>query len=114
VTQLTVRVRVPEGSPDEIRSLRAWLREEPAVRAYGQPTIEGQDAPGQMGTALDVLALVLGSGLSAAQLALSIIMWRSSRDRPVRVVIERDDRQVAVDTSSPEQAAAIASQLEAG
>jgi hypothetical protein len=114
VTQLTVRVRVPEGSPDEIRSLRTWLRDEPAVRAYGQPTVDGPEAPGGMGTALEVLALVLGSGLSAAQLALSIIMWRASRDRPVRVVIERDDRQVTVDTSSPELAAAIASELEAG
>jgi Effector Associated Constant Component 1 len=113
VTQVTVRVRIPEGTPDDIRSLHTWLRDEPAIRAHGQPALTGLSERGEMSTGLEVLSLVLGTGLSAAQLALSIIMWRATRNHPVRVVIERDERQVAVDTSSPEQAEAIAAGLEA-
>jgi hypothetical protein len=107
-----VRVRVVDGSLDDIRSLHTWLRDEPAVRTFGNPTTSSTQPPGEMGTGLEVLALVLGTGLSAAQLALSIIMWRATRDKPVRVVIERDDRLVPVDTTSPEQAEEIAARLE--
>jgi hypothetical protein len=113
VTNVRVRVRVADGSADESRALSTWLRDEPQVRAYGQPQAAADDTPGEMGTGLEVLTLVLGTGLSAAQLALSIIMWRATRNEPIRVVIERDDRQVTVDTSDPDDAAAIATRLEA-
>jgi hypothetical protein len=65
-----------------------------------------------MGTGVEVLALVLGSGLSTAQLVLSIIMWRASHGRPVRVIIEGDGRAVPVDTDDPGEAEAIAAKLE--
>jgi hypothetical protein len=94
--------------------LHTWLRDEPAIRAAGRPEVNWPAAPGEMGTGLEVLTLVLGSGLSAAQLALSVIMWRSTRDKPIRVVIERDGRQVTVDTNSAERAEAVAAELEAG
>jgi Effector Associated Constant Component 1 len=111
---MRVCVRVENGSVEESRSLRAWLREEPAVRRYGQPTLLTDDtAADEMGTALDVLTLVLGSGLSAAQLVVSIMRWRSMQDREVRVVIERDDRPVPVDTADAAQADTIAAKLEA-
>jgi hypothetical protein len=113
VTNVLVRVRVADGSLDESRSLSTWLRDEPQVRAHGRPVVTPAGEPDEMGTGMEVLTLLLGTGLSAAQLALSIIMWRASRNEPVRVVIERDDRQVAVDTSDPDDAAAIATRLEA-
>jgi hypothetical protein len=110
-----VRVRVADGSVDESRSLRAWLREEPAVRRHGRPEVPAEDAPsGQMGDGLDVLTLVLGPGLTAAQLVFSIIMWRASHGRPIRVIIERDGREIPVDTDDREQADAIAAKIEAG
>jgi hypothetical protein len=112
-----VRVRVADGSADESRSLATWLRDEPQVRAFGQPETAGNGGTdggtGEMGTGMEVLTLLLGTGLSAAQLVLSIIMWRATRDEPVRVVIVRDDREVAVETSDPDEAAAIATRLEA-
>ncbi|MGC9665685.1 effector-associated constant component EACC1 [Planosporangium sp. 12N6] len=111
---MQVRVRVAGGSVDEYRSLLSWLRDEPEVRRHGQLTaVAGDTGAGQMGTALDVLTLVVGSGLSAAQLAFSIIMWRASRDQPVRVILEHDGRAVPVDTTDPGAAEAIAAKLEA-
>lgn len=112
---MQVRVRVDGGSADESRSLRAWLRDEPGVRRYGQPAMPaGDDVPGQMGSGLEVLALVLGSGLSAAQLVLSVIMWRASHGRPIRVIIESDHHRVAIDTDDPDDAESIAAEVEAG
>jgi hypothetical protein len=113
VTGVQVRVWVADGSVDEFRSLFTWLQDEPRVRRHGEPTVpDGNSRPGQMGAGLDVLGLVLGSGLSTAQLVLSIIMWRASRGRPVRVIIEREGREVPVDTDDPGEAEAIAAKVE--
>jgi Effector Associated Constant Component 1 len=110
-----VRVRVADGSIDESRSLRTWLRDEPEVRRHGDPRVPA-DVPAtgdgtRMGAGIDVLTLVLGPGLSAAQLVVSIIMWRASHGKPVRVIIERDGREVPVDTDDPAQAEAIATKI---
>ncbi|MCW2639908.1 MAG: hypothetical protein JWP76_2214 [Dactylosporangium sp.] len=110
---MRVGVRVADGSIDESRSLFSWLRDEPQVRRHGEPTVpDGDAAPEEMGSGVEVLALVLGSGLSTAQLVLSIIMWRASRGQPVRVIIERDGREVPVDTDDPGEAEAITAKLE--
>lgn len=107
-----VRVRVADGSVDESRSLRNWLRDEPEVRRYGQPEMPPDEAPGgQMNTGLDVLTIVLGTGLSATQLVASIIMWRASHGRPIRVIIERDEREIPVDTDDPAEAGTIAEKI---
>jgi hypothetical protein len=115
VTDVQVRVRVADGSVDESRSLFTWLRDEPRVRRHAEPTVlDGELGSGRMGTVLEVLGLVLGSGLSTAQLVLSIIMWRASRGQPIRVIIENDGREVAVDTDDPGEAEAIAEKIESG
>ncbi|GAA1787955.1 hypothetical protein HC028_12805 [Planosporangium flavigriseum] len=117
---MQLRVRVADGSIDEARSLFTWLQDEPRVRTHGEPTMsdgDGSADPGHadhMGPGLDVLGLVIGSGLTTAQLVLSIIMWRASHGRPVRVIIERDGREVPVDTDDAAEAEAIAAKVETG
>lgn len=109
---MQVRVRVADGSVDESRSLRNWLRDQPEVRRYGQPEVPPDRTPGgQMSTGLDVLTIVLGAGLSATQLVASIIMWRASHGRPIRVIIERDDREIPVDSDDPAEAGTIAEKI---
>lgn len=110
---------VADGSVDESRSLFNWLRDEPQVRRHGESAVrdsetlrDGEGGTGHMGTTLDVLGLVLGSGLSTAQLVLSIIRWRASSGRPVRVIVEHDGREVAVDTDDPGEAEGIAGKIE--
>jgi hypothetical protein len=109
-----VRVWVADGSIDDSRSLRAWLRDEPAVRRYGEMATTADGDSDEMSPGLEIATLVVGSGLSAGQLIASIILWRASHGRPIRVVIERDDRQVPVDTDDPDAAGEIAAELEAG
>jgi hypothetical protein len=118
-----VRVRVADGSIEELRSLLSWLRDEPAVRRHGGLAVApGDPDPGSMATTFEVLVLALGPGLTAAQLVTSIIMWRASRG-PVRVIIEHDRedhdareehdaREVAIETDDAGEAAAIAAKLE--
>jgi hypothetical protein len=83
-----VRLRLECDSTAEAESLHRWLRREQGVRVDGELARAPSTDPEAMGTLLDVLTLVIGSGLSAGQLALAVASWRESR-RPAapRVMI---------------------------
>ncbi|MFH8367089.1 hypothetical protein [Streptomyces sp. NPDC018031] len=87
MAELSVRVGGPGAEPeDELRSLLRWLRQDESLDrlVHGRVAGEGAPVPGAMGTGFDVLQLVLGSGLSAGALAVSILQWRDARrTRPV-------------------------------
>ncbi|MGC4863439.1 effector-associated constant component EACC1 [Micromonospora sp. DT41] len=70
--------RDPE--PDDLRSLRAWLRDDSHVgqHAIAQPVDKVLD-PDQMGIVGDVLQFVADKGLDAAALVVAILAWRDSR-----------------------------------
>jgi hypothetical protein len=80
-----VRLRLECDSTADAESLHRWLRREQAVRVDGELAPGSAGDPEHMGTLLDVLTLVIGSGLSAGQLALAVASWRDSR-RPAPTV----------------------------
>ena len=82
---MPVRLRLECDSTAEAESLHRWLRREQAVRVDGGLALGGGDDPELMGTLLDVLTLIIGSGLSAGQLALAVASWRETR-RPAPTV----------------------------
>ncbi len=114
---MKVLVRVDDPDLDILGSLRAWLAAEPAVRGHGAlRTTDTRPDPrsGRMG-AVEVLALVLGTGLSAGQLLLAIAQWRATRPRPPAVVIsiaEPDGTSVRIESDDPQALAAAARALE--
>ncbi len=84
---MPVRLRLECDSTADIESLHRWLRREQAVRVDGELARDASDDPEAMGTLLDVLTLIIGSGLSAAQLALAVASWREARRPAPRVTI---------------------------
>jgi hypothetical protein len=108
-----VRLRVDGDDPDVLRSLRGWLQEDDAVGAHGDVTWSPDGAPDQMGIVMDVLTLVLGTGLSAAQLVLAVAQWRQSRHpAPVVTIIRPDGVTVRIGASSAEPLEEVARTLE--
>ncbi|MGA5301914.1 effector-associated constant component EACC1 [Nucisporomicrobium flavum] len=84
---MPVELRLECPSPEDAESLHRWLRREDAVRVDGRLARARSDDPQTMGTLLDVLTLVIGSGLSAGQLALAVASWRDSRRPSPKVTI---------------------------
>jgi hypothetical protein len=82
-----VRLRLECDSTTDAESLHRWLRQEQAVRVDGELARAPGGDPEAMGTLLDVLTLVIGSGLSAGQLALAVASWRAARRPAPRVTI---------------------------
>jgi hypothetical protein len=98
-------IRVSCASADDTESLYRWLLDEPAVRAEGRLTRATSDDPSDQGPLIEVLSLILGSGLSAGQLALAITEWRASRAaRPVVTVTHTaaDGSTTRIESSDPD------------
>ena len=89
-----MRVRLTASQESELQSLHRWLLEDPEARRFAGVRLEpAPPTPGTMGTGLDVLTLVLGSGFSAASLGVTIAQWRGALGHvPGRTVtLERPD-----------------------
>lgn len=110
-----IRVHIPEDDGAEARALYQWLAGEPSIRTGGQLATEQSDpGDGQMtGGVLEAISLVVGSGVSLAQLLVAIAAWRATRPRPYRVTVELPDRTIAIETADPDEALEIAQRLEA-
>ncbi|MEE1756423.1 effector-associated constant component EACC1 [Streptomyces sp. SP18CS02] len=108
MTTITVRAAGdPAAVEAELRSLRAWLEDDRAVRRHVRSEVGSSLAPvpGHQGDGIDILSLVLSSGLSAASLAAAIASWRSTRTPSPTLVVQRPDgTRVEISGHSQEEA----------
>ena len=101
---------------EELRSLHEWLLTDTGARRFGHvewaasepapgPAPDEPHHGGVMSGALDVITLVLGSGFSAAALAVQIAQWRGTRagGGPAVTVEHPDGRKVTVTASTAEE-----------
>lgn len=86
------------GAERELRSLRAWLAGDRALRGTVDVTPVQGAQPGRMSPALEAVSAVLSSGAALGELARSYLAWRH-RDRrtapPVTVVVIAPDAERA-------------------
>ena len=93
---MSIQLRLECDSAADAESLHRWLRREPMIREEGDVAWADSPDPAELGTLIDVLTLVLSSGFSVAQLALSLTEWRLSRPRPpdLTIVYEKPDGSI--------------------
>jgi hypothetical protein len=111
---MNLYVRLAEPDVNAMIELRHWLAHEhrlpPETREHGAD----QPGDGQLGTAVDVLQLIVGSAIALGQLVVSIAQWRQSRpDRPrVLVSAQRPDGvTVSIESTDPQVLAEVVRQL---
>jgi len=96
---IQIRVTGPDGDQD-LASLHAWLLEDPDIRLHARMSlVPAQAGPSDMGTAFEVIQLVVDSGFQAVSLALAYATWRATRPGHPRVMIERDDTRITLDSA---------------
>ncbi|GHJ14054.1 effector-associated constant component EACC1 [Micromonospora sp. AKA38] len=106
--RLSLSVEPATTAEAELRSIHAWLLADPQARRCADVRWEAAAHPpvGGMGSGLDVVSLIVGSGFSVASLALSIVQWRATRGAGTRsVTVEHPDgRRVTITDVAPDQA----------
>ncbi len=101
------------GADSALTSLYAWLRDEPEIRQRAQISLlAARSEPGEMGTALDVIQLVVDSGFQAMNLALAYVTWRATRPSKPRATIEYGGVTVTLNGSESDTVEAIVHLLE--
>ena len=108
---MPVRLRLECDSTADAESLHRWLRREQAIRVNGELARETVHESETMGTLLDVLTLLLGTGLSAGQLALAIAGWRETHRPPPKVTITHTAADGAVTRIEATDEAALVAAL---
>uniref|UniRef100_A0AAU2V2Q7 RCK C-terminal domain-containing protein n=1 Tax=Streptomyces sp. NBC_00003 TaxID=2903608 RepID=A0AAU2V2Q7_9ACTN len=92
-----MRIEVAAGDDDDLRSLHAWLRDEPDLRRTASyDLLERPPGPGEMGSAADALQLITENGWSAANFVLALVTWRQTRRREPSVTVRRGEVVVAI------------------
>jgi hypothetical protein len=107
-------VSLAEPDVDAMVELRHWISSDERLPAQVRAPGETRPAEGDLGTAVDVLQLVIGSAIALGQLVMSIAQWRQSRgDQPrVRVSARRPDGvTVTIETADPDALAEVVRQL---
>lgn len=81
-----------DDAPEDLRSLAQWLQAGHELRGCMR-LVHGEIQPGEMGGALDVLAVALSTGGTATVLVRSLFAWLGTRRRPssVHLKLKRPD-----------------------
>ncbi|MEU0899125.1 effector-associated constant component EACC1 [Streptomyces massasporeus] len=109
---MRVEVRVGEDEA-ELRSLCRWLRADDELRSafIGLPSTA--TAPGEMGSALDIVEVVLDNVWSAASLVVAVAAWRQSRPHAGRTTLRVAQTEVEVIGDDEEQVRRVVAALRA-
>lgn len=82
----------------EIADLEEWFREERGLTGAVRPIWSSIDE-GQLGGAIDLLAVAIGSGGAATVLAQSLFAWLGTRRPSVEVTVKVKSRTASVKAS---------------
>ncbi|MFF5207882.1 hypothetical protein [Streptosporangium sp. NPDC000396] len=101
---MTFNIRISgEHAEQELRSLYDWLLREPDILDHADVLLVTKEpSPGKMGDALDLITLVVTSGLQLPSLATALAGWRKTRRHRPQVTIERGGTTVALSEADPD------------
>ncbi|MFJ8051110.1 hypothetical protein [Streptomyces luteogriseus] len=109
---MRVDVRVGEDEA-ELRSLFRWLSADDELRSARIGLPGTGTAPGEMGSALDVVEVVLDNVWSAASLVVAVAAWRQSRPHTNRTTLRVGQTEVEITGDDEEQVRRVVAALRA-
>ncbi|WP_433143140.1 effector-associated constant component EACC1 [Actinomadura nitritigenes] len=98
---------------EEMRSLYDWLLNEPTIRHNAKVEMGAQGPKeGEMGTALDIIALFVTGGLQLPSFIQVLLDWRETRRREYPVTVELNGARVVVPAAGEDLVLKVVRELE--
>lgn len=89
---------------EELGSLYQALLHAPVLRAGARVSVrEAPQQPGEMGSTLEAIQLIVDSAFQIANLVFAVAAWRSTRKPPPTIIIQVGSRRAEVSSDEPEQ-----------
>ncbi|MBF8185567.1 hypothetical protein ITP53_07420 [Nonomuraea sp. K274] len=106
---MSINIRITGYKADqELRSLYAWLRDEPNVRQHANIRLLSREPqPDEMGDTLDLITLIVTSGLQLPGLADVIRGWLQTRRHKSTVIIEKGDLKIELSEATADDVVKI-------
>ncbi|MGW2045887.1 effector-associated constant component EACC1 [Streptomyces sp. NPDC001858] len=112
MTSYRLQIAPEHADSRSLLQLAEWLRGDEEVGERVEIDLVAMPAgEGDMGSAFDVVQVVMDEGFQLAGLVVAIATWRRTSPRKPDVVIERNGIRVTVDTDDAEKIAQIAEAL---
>ncbi|MEU4836859.1 effector-associated constant component EACC1 [Nocardia testacea] len=86
-----IKIRIQDS--DALRSLLDWFRHEEELRGAVE-SVRAPIKPGQMGGALELLAVAVGSGGAATALVRALIAWAATRRSDLTLTLSNENGKV--------------------
>lgn len=111
---MMIQVRLDEAESDlELRSLCAWLMDDPAVGRSADVSLRAREnRPGKMGLGFDAVQLIVDSAFQLSSLAIAIDGWRRAYAARPKMTVERNGVRVSFATADTDGARSILRALE--
>jgi hypothetical protein len=93
---MDVRIRVAEGTGDDLAALGEWLGGESELRGRVRVS-SGPVGDTDLGSIPDLLIVTLGAGGTGKILASSLITWLQARRTTAKITVESAGRRVTLD-----------------
>jgi hypothetical protein len=92
-----IELRLVDDNAEQLASLVRWLRDDDDMRAAATITAaRNVGEPGQMGSALEVVNVLLSNAIALGSLVVAVAAWRGSRQKPPTVRILDGENVVEV------------------
>lgn len=97
--RMGARIRITDGSSDDLIALHDWLRNEDELR--GRVGIEAAPiGDTELGAGPDLLTVAFGAGGAGTVLASSLIAWLKSRRTSAKITVESGGRSVTLEVET--------------
>lgn len=94
---MDVQIRITGGDKaDELAALWRWLQEEGELRGEVMP-VAGAISADELGGAIDLITVALGSGGAGVALAQSLSAWLRTRYSDVKITVSAEGRSVELE-----------------
>lgn len=90
-----INISLLDGRPDDMYALSDWLQRSDEFRGRVR-TLPRQPGPHEMGSAVEILSVALGSGGAGAVLASSLVTWLQTRRVRISVEVVEDEAGTAL------------------
>ncbi|WP_436771053.1 effector-associated constant component EACC1 [Yinghuangia sp. YIM S09857] len=109
---LDITIEHPDAER-ELRSLQSWLTADDLLVGTAPGLVSSRTArDGEMGPILDVLQLVIGGAIGAADLALAIAAWRRGRGEPPTLELNQGGATITLRGASDDDVRRLAAFLQ--
>lgn len=86
-----------EAAEEELQSFYSWLKGDEDIRQHARVSLQwSPPQEGEMGSALEIIELIISNGFETANLMFAYLAWRHTRREKPKVTFKRGNIEITI------------------